>query len=65
MSQTLLNKELGDSEAVEGRREGGMVGAEWLPVNFKFQFRLWCVRAAGAGSGVWPGGGILSGTVTE
>ena len=21
-----------------------MEGAEWPPVNFKFQFRLWCVR---------------------
>ena len=27
-----------------------MEGAEWPPVNFKFQFRLWCVRAAGLGA---------------
>ena len=38
-----------------GEEGGGREGAEWPPVNFKFQFRLWCVRAAGAGSGVWPG----------
>ena len=38
------------SEAVLWRG-GGREGAEWPPVNFKFQFRLWCVRAAGAGTG--------------